>query len=157
MAPTQSQYATATDITSLSLTPQAANRYGATAINAALQAASSRADSYLASAFVLPLQVTPQGWDMQLTRCVCDMAAFDLARQYGLNPNAPDFAAIRSLYDGAVSWLEQVRDKKLTPQYVDSEGTPDNVEEGGPFVITATQRGYSERGITNNPGPFSSD
>lgn len=161
--PTQSQYATATDLTSLSVTPQTAARYGATAVDAALKAASSRADSYLASAFVLPLQTDPVGWDMQLTRCVCDMAAFALARQYGLNPNAPDFAALKSLDDSAVEWLTLVRDGKITPQYVDSNGSPGNVEEGGPFVITATQRGWSERDI--NPcspplpstGPFSSD
>ncbi len=93
---------------------------------------------------------------MQLTRCVCNLAAFDLARQYGLNPNAPDFAAIKSLYDGSIQWLEQVRDGKITPQYIDSAGSPDNVEEGGSFVVTATTRGYSERGL-NGTGPFSND
>lgn len=120
-------------------------------MNAALQAASSRADVYLASAFTLPMV----SYDMQLTRVVCDMAAFDLARQYGLNPNAPDFAALKSLFDGSIEFLEQVRDEKLTPQWVDSDGGPGNVEEGGPFVVTATTRGYSERGYC--PGPFSDD
>lgn len=149
----QSQYASPADITALSLTPQASARFGPIAVNAALQAASSRADVYLASAFILPLV----SWDMQLTRCVCDLAAFDLYRQYGLNPAAPDFAAIKSLYDGAILFLEQVRDGKLTPQWEDSAGSPTNVEEGGPFVVTATTRGYSERDITSNPGPFSND
>ena len=156
MAVTQSQYATASDISTLSLTPQAAARFGETAINAQLQAASSTADSYLASQFTLPLQTSPQGWDMQLTRAVCAIAAFNLYRQYGLNPNAPDFGAIKSLYDDAIGWLEQVRDEELTPQYVDSGGSPGNVEEGGSFVITATTRGYSERGM-NGTGPFSDD
>ncbi len=160
---TQSQYAQVSDITSLSLTPQAAARFGDTAITAQLQAASSTADSYLASQFTLPLQTDPQGWDMQLTRCVCAIAAFNLYRQYGLNPNSPDFPALRSLYDDAVGWLELVRDEKLTPQYVDSGGTPGNTEEGGPFVITATTRGYSERGLsgctppTTSSGAFSDD
>lgn len=159
MAVAQSQYASTAQLASLSLTPQAAARYGDVAMNAALQAASSRADSYLASQFTLPLT----SWDMQLTRVVCDMAAFDLARQYGLNPAAPDFNALKSLFDGSLAWLEQVRTHALTPQYEDSDGSPTNVEEGGPFVITATSRGYSEREIsTNSPptvssGPFSDD
>ena len=100
---------------------------------------------------------------MQLTRVVCAIAAFNLYRQYGLNPNAPDFGAVKSLHDTALEWLEEVRDEKLTPQYVDSGGTPGNVEEGGPFVITATTRGYSERGLngctppTAGSGAFSDD
>ncbi len=149
----QSQYATTAQLSSLSLTPQAAARYGEPAMNAALQAASSRADVYLASQFTLPLV----SWDMQLTRCICDMAAFDLARQYGLNPAAPDFGAIKSLFDGSIEFLILVRDEKLTPQWEDSDGSPGNVEEGGPFVLTATSRGYSERGLTTCPGPFSDD
>ncbi len=152
----QSQYAQISDISTLSLTPQAAARFGDAALTAQLQAASSTADSYLASQFTLPLQTDPQGWDMQLTRCVCAIAAFNLYRQFGLNPAAPDFGAIKSLHDTALEWLEQVRDEELTPQYVDSAGTPGNVEGGGPFVITATTRGYSERGM-NNVGPFSDD
>jgi phage gp36-like protein len=150
---TQSQYATTAQLTALSLTPQAGQRYGDAAMNAALQAASSRADTYLASQFTLPLT----SWDMQLTRVVCDMAAYDLARQYGLNPSAPDFKAIESLSAGSMGWLQQVRTQEITPQYEDSGGSPGNVEEGGPFVVTATTRGYSERGLTSTPGPFSDD
>lgn len=155
----QSQYATTAQLASLSLTAQAAARYGNASMNAALQAASSRADTYLTSQFTLPLT----SWDMQLTRVVCDMAAFDLARQYGLNPAAPDFKAIQSLFDGSLAWLQQVRTQELTPQYEDSGSAPGNVEEGGPFVITATTRGYSERGLngcvppTAGSGPFSDD
>ncbi len=150
-------YAQPSDLSALSLTPQQAARFGETAMSASLQAASSLADVYLASQFTLPLQTDPQGWDMQLTRVVCDIAAFNLYRQFGMNPSAPDFGAVKSLYDNAMDWLKQVAVKSLSPQYVDSGGSPGDVEEGGPFVITATQRGYSERGITNNPGPFSSD
>lgn len=159
MSVTQSQYAQEADFTSLSVSAQQAARFGPVSIVAALKAASSRADSYLASAFVLPLT----SWDMQLTRVVCDMAAFDLYRQYGLNPSAPDFKALESLYAAAIEWLALVRDGKLTPQYEDSGGSPSNMEEGGPFVITATQRGWSERDIapcnppTVDAGPFSSD
>ena len=152
MAVAQSQYASTAQLASLSLTPQAAARYGEPSMMSALQAASSRADTYLASQFTLPLV----SWDMQLTRVVCDMAAFDLARQYGLNPAAPDFKAIESLFEGAMAWLQQVRTQEITPQYEDSGGSPDNVEEGGPFVITSTTRGYSERDFTC-PGPFSDD
>lgn len=159
MAVEQSQYASTAQLASLSLTPQAAARYGDVAMNAALQARSSFADTFLASQFTLPLV----SYDLQLTRCVCDMASFDLARQYGLNPAAPDFAALKSLFDSAYEWLCLVRDEKITPQYEDSAGSPGNVEEGGAFVITATTRGYSERGIgsgcppTVSTGPFSDD
>ena len=145
----QSQYAQVSDIKSLSMTPQAAQRFGDASINAALQAASSRADSYLASQFTLPLLTDPQGWDMALTRCVCDLAAFDLYRQYGLNPNAPDYGALKALYDDAIAWLVMVRDKKIFPQYVDSGedlGTP----EAGPFVISDAPVGFTSRGVTDS-------
>lgn len=152
MTVAQSQYASTTQLISLSITPQAGARYGDVAMNAALQAASSRADTYLASQFTLPLV----SWDMQLTRVVCDLAAFDLARQYGLNPSAPDFGAYKSLFDGSMGWLQQVRTQEITPQYEDADGAPGNVEEGGPFVVSSTTRGYVERD-RNSIGPFSDD
>ncbi len=144
---TQSQYASTAQLASLSLTPQAAQRYGEPAMTAALQAASSRADSYLNSQFTLPLTA----WDMQLVRVVCDMAAFDLARQYGLNPNAPDFGAIKSLFDGSIEWLNQIREHKLTPLYEDSgSGDEPGADEGGPFIISDAPVGFTGRGQFSN-------
>jgi phage gp36-like protein len=147
VAVNQSQYATTAQLASLSLTPQAAARYGEAAMNASLQAASSRADTYLTSQFTLPLT----SWDMQLTRVVCDMAAFDLARQYGLNPSAPDFKAIESLFNGSIDWLVQVREHKLTPLYEDSgSGDSPGSDEGGPFIISDAPVGFTGRGQNFN-------
>ncbi len=146
----QSQYAQISDITSLSLTPQAAARFGEAAITAALQASSSRADAYLVSQYTLPLATDPQGWDMQLTRAVCNWAAFDLYRQYGLNPSAPDFGALKSLAEDATVFMEAIKEKKLTPLYVDSGSVAPGADEGGNFVISSAPVGFTERGLGGN-------
>src|SRR5678810_1386593 len=112
----QSQYAELADIKLLAITSQAADRFGTPAINAALQAASSEADSYIASQFTLPLITSPQGWDMSLTIAVCNIAAYRLYSQFGFNPNAPADQLIVNRYKDAIAWLGQIRDEKIFPQ-----------------------------------------
>lgn len=146
-APFQSQYATKTDITTLAITAASAVRFGESAIEAQLRAASSVADSYLASQFTLPLQTAPQGWDMSLTRAVCDIAAYFLYCQFGFNPNAPQDALIKARYDMAIEWLTQIKNKQIFPQWVDSGSAPVGSDEGGPFVISSPPVGFGDRGI----------
>lgn len=160
----QSQYASPTDIQVSSLTPAAAARFGTAAINASLQAASSIADSYIVSQFDLPLQVfdssavppKDQGWDMSLTLGVCNIAAYLLYTQFGFNPGAPADQLIEERYKRAISWLEQIRDKLIFPQWIDANGTAEMTpDQSGDYVISDPIIGFTPRGATHIAGDLS--
>lgn len=143
----QSQYAQETDLISLSITQAAGQRFGSIAITAALQAASSIADSYLASQFVLPLQTSPRGWDMSLTLATCNIAAYLLYVQFGFNPNSPVDKLIESRYLAAIEWLKTISEKKVEPQWTDSSGSTGTSPAAGPFVISDAPVGFTSRGL----------
>lgn len=144
----QSQYAFKDDLVSLALTPANAARFGDTAIDAQLKAASSLADSYLVSQFTLPLKTSPRGWDMSLTRAVCAIAAYFLFCQYGFNPAAPQDKLIQRQYELALEWLEKIKDKEIFPPFVDSGTAPVGEDEGGPFAVSDTPKGFTSRGVS---------
>jgi phage gp36-like protein len=85
----QSAYATIAQIQILSITQAQTTRFGVPAMTAAIQAASSICDSYIASQFQLPLITSPIGWDMSLVMATCAIAAYILNNQAGYNPGAP--------------------------------------------------------------------
>jgi phage gp36-like protein len=145
----QSQYADESQLISLSITQAAATRFGNTAVTAALQAASSIADSYINSVFVLPLQTSPQGWDMSLTLAVCNIAAYLLYNQVGFNPNAPQDQLIVKRYNDALTWLQAISDEKQTPNWIDSSGASPQSQAAGPFVVSDPPVGFTSRGATN--------
>lgn len=143
----QSQYATSAQLSSLALTPAATSRFGATAIEAQLQAASSICDSYIASQFTLPLITEPQGWDMSLVMATCNIAAYLLYCQYGFNPAAPADKYIQDRYQAAIAWLEQIRDKLIFPTWTDSTGDTPAFVEAGPYIESDPPVGFTDRGI----------
>ncbi len=116
-------------------------------INTALLAASSIADSYIAAQFELPLQVSPQGWDMSLTLYVCNIAAYLLYCQYGFNPNAPADMYIEDRYKRALTWLVSIQEEKIFPNWIDSSGVPTQQQEAGPYVESDLPVGFTNRGI----------
>lgn len=149
----QSQYATTTDLQNLAITPAAYNRFGAAAAGAALLSASSICDSYIVSQFELPLQTTPSnGWDQSLTMYTCWIAAFLLYSQFGYNPAAPADAVIESRYTKAIEWLENVRDKKIRPQWTSAQTAVDNADAAGDFTVTDDPVGFTSRGTVDNSG-----
>jgi len=154
----QSQYGQIADLESLSITVAAGTRFGSTAMTAALQAASSIADSYITSQFTLPLQASPQGWDMSLTLHVSNIAAWLLYNQFGYSPMAPGDDLVVKRYQSALDWLAMIRDQKIHPQWVDSSGESVQTEQG-PFVISDPPVGFTTRGVTSDSGsadPWSS-
>jgi phage gp36-like protein len=156
----QSQYATTAQIQLLAITPAAFARFEAAApgcVTAALQAASSVADSSLSSQFILPLVVSPQGWDMALTRVVCFLAAYDLYFNFGFNPSAPDWQVFTSRKEWADKWLDGVGKKTITPLYVDQAGSGSGSDSAGDFVISDPPVGFTDRGVTNAVPVGSSD
>lgn len=151
--PTQSQYATPAQIQQLAITPAVYARFEASSpgcVVAALQSASSIADSYLPSQFTLPLQVSPQGWDMSLTMYTCWIAAWMLYNSFGFSPQAPLDELIIKRYESALDWLAQIRDKKIFPQYIDSVNASSSDPEQGAFVISDPPVGFTPRGVAND-------
>lgn len=139
----QSQYATSADLQSVAVTNATAGRFGQVAIDTALQAASSIADSYIASQFTLPLATSPQGWDASLTLAVCNIAAYLLYCQFGFNPAAPADKLIEERHNRALDWLGQIRDQKIFPQWTDSSGDATAPLEDGPYVRTDIAVGFT--------------
>ena len=76
---------------------------------------------------------------------VCEIAAKLLYDQFGYNPGAQIDALIQRRYDEAISWLVQVRDKVIEPQYADSAGE-DVGTIGVPRVHSSEVRGWTNRG-----------
>lgn len=149
----QSQYATIAQIQLLAITPAAYARFETASVgcvNAALQAASSLLDSYLAGQFVLPFPTNPQGWDMSLTAATCWVAAKLLYNQFGYNANAPIDELIEKRYDYSIRWAEMVRDKKIQPQWTDSSGAGAGVDAAGDFVTSDAPVGFSGRGLPSS-------
>lgn len=140
----QSQYASTTQIQQLAITPAAYTRFENAApgcVAAALQAASSLLDNYLAGQFTLPLA----SYDMSLTMRTCVVAAKLLYDQFGYNPNAPVDQLIQRRFDETIAWAESIRDKKVQPQWTDSSGTSP-ADSAGPFVISDAPVGFTGRG-----------
>jgi phage gp36-like protein len=146
----QSQYATTTDLQNVAITAAAFGRFGATACTAALQAASSICDSYIASQFALPLRVSPQGWDMSLTMYCAWIAAFLLYSQFGYAPMAPADEVIESRYKKAIEWLQQIKDQQISPQWISDPSAVSNTDQAGDFTVTDDPIGLTARGTVNN-------
>ena len=145
----QSQYATEAQMQQLAITPAAFARFEAASpgcVAAALQAESSIADTYLNSQYVLPLQTTPQGWDMALTLVVCYRAAFTLYFSLGFNPAAPDWQVMTSRKEWADTWLDGVAKQTITPNYADSSGLPPDSDRAGDYVVSDPTVGFTPRG-----------
>lgn len=84
--------------------------------DAALEAASDLADSYLRSRFTLPLTA----WQDDLRRVVCNIAAYDMLSSRGYNPDAGADSNVRQRYEDAIRWLEGVASGRVTPSVTDS-------------------------------------
>lgn len=150
--PSQSQYATSSQYQQLAITPAAYTRFEAASpgcTTAALQAASSLLDTYLAGQFVLPLSVSPQGWDMALTAHTCWVAAKMQYDQFGYNPASATDALIERRYKDAIAWAEAVRDKRVQPQYIDSSGLEPTADAAGDFFVSDQPVGFTGRGSSD--------
>lgn len=147
----QSQYATTSQIQQLAITPAAFARFEAASpgcVVAAIQAESSIADSYLTSQFVLPLQASPQGWDMSLTLVVCYRAAYSLYFSFGFNPASPDWQVMTGRKEWADKWLDGVSKKIITPLFTDSSGAAPGSDTAGDFIVSDPPVGFTDRGAT---------
>jgi len=97
-------YATRTDLTRFGLPSGALTGIADATQDAALEAASDVADSYMRSRYTLPLT----GYGDDLKRAVCAIAAWDLLTTRGYDPNSGGDEAVKLRNDAAVSWLKDV-------------------------------------------------
>ena len=130
------QYATTTDFDTHGL-PLAKLPPSVTTdkLNAALIAASAKADSYLRSRFTLPIS----SYGLDLTEAVCAIAAWSvLSGQVGFNPEAGHNVAIMTRKEDAIRWLEQISHGHAVP-----EGIVDSSPSAGPGGPAAGAQAYS--------------
>lgn len=103
----------------------------------ALQRASAKADGYLVTKYRMP--ITAYGDD--LTRCVCDIAAYDLLSAKALNPQAGPWN-VRTRYDDAISWLKDIARGIVTPSGITDSSSTSQPRGNQPRVRTSDTRGW---------------
>lgn len=132
-------YATAADLTRLALPARALTGIAAPDQDAALEAASSLADGYLAARYTLPLLA----WGDDLKRAVSLIAAYDLMTRRGYNPEGGD-EQLRLRYEDGMRWLEQVGKGTISP--VGLEESPPSATpapgDSGPVIAERLLRGW---------------
>lgn len=128
-------YATRDDLARLGLPPAVLSAIPVADQDAALEAASDLADSYLRVRYTLPLL----SWQDDLRRAVCHIAAYDLLVRRGFNPTGAD-EQVRLRYEDAIRWLERVAQGLLSPAIVDSSAE----DLPGPIGYTRPKRGWRE-------------
>lgn len=103
--------------------------------DAALDAASALADSFLAKGYSLPLA----SWGDALKRATAQIAAYDLVCNVGINPiSEANDAVIMGRHKEALKWLERVADGRAELGGVDA--TADDDERDGHVVSEAGRR-----------------
>lgn len=132
-----SQYATTTDLARFGAPAAALAAFDGTAQTAALVAASSVADGYLAQRFALPLTA----WGDDLRKHVCWIAAYDLISGRGFREDALGADTLDARYDRALSWLKSVSSGSVEPQGV-TDATPGVRETAGVVVASRPRRGW---------------
>lgn len=76
----------------------------------ALVAASAIADSFLQRRYLLPIKK----WGYDLIQAVCDIAAYNLLKRKGWNPEEGD-TTFSTKYNAAMTWLSDVGNRKEHP------------------------------------------
>jgi phage gp36-like protein len=97
-------YATRTDLYRLGLREAAFTGVATADQDAALEAASDTADSYMRSRYTLPLS----SFGDDLKGAVCKIAAYELLGTRGYAPGAGRDESLKDRRDEAVSWLKDV-------------------------------------------------
>lgn len=123
----------------------------------ALNSASDYLDGKLDAQYDLPLSA-PYPQDVIEFECV--YAGTRLLMNLGLDPESAADKAIIADYERKLKWADDVAKGEVPVVGLSALG---GEVVSGPDVITATSRGYSERGLTNGStphphvGPFSDD
>lgn len=142
-------YATAADLTTVGISPNALADFGPLEQVAVIDTASRMVDGYLSSHYTLPL--TRVGADVMLHTVAISVYLLMSARGY--NPEAGADTNIRDRYNDAIRWLENVSKGLVHPDITDSSTKPVTGGPAAPIVISSSQRGWSNRGSLAQPPP----
>lgn len=110
---------------------------GSPALDGALAAVSSEADSHLRKVAKLPLSA----WGVVLRQKVCHIVVVDLLTQDGWNPDAPGDISIVSRAKDARRWLERLSAGEVDLDFTDSQDPPQQTL-GAVVVITDSPRNF---------------
>jgi phage gp36-like protein len=153
--------ATLTQLKQLGLDSYAINQVSDVDKQEALDSASARIDSAVATQ---KDGTIIQPYPLDIIECECVLASWTLLMANGYNPPASGTDTnIMLRYKEWKDYLVSVSKGELIPKIVtDSSDDGDAPGATGPTVITATTRGYSDRGIGGTfprpqAGPFSDD
>ena len=125
-------YATAAELDALALPPDVTGQATTEEKEAALEAASALADSYLRQAgYTVPI-ATP-GDDLK--NAVCEIAAYNLAVSKGLSPEGGEVSNLYLRKREAIRWLERVAAGKAALEGQDAAG-------GEAYIVTDSKRGW---------------
>lgn len=129
-------YATRADLVTYSLPAAALTGVSTVKQDAALVAASQRADAYLNAIYKLPLTV----WGEDIKQAVCDIAALIVMKGRGFSPESADAQMFLTGSRDAIKWFEGISTGKWKPLGVtdsssSTANTGDTSSAGhGPFV-----------------------
>lgn len=145
-------YAERPDLYQLSVAAPAFQLVATTDQDAALEAASRRADGQLTRRFTLPLLT----WGEDLRQAVCDIAAYRLLKARGFNPSkgGADSEQLRLGFEDALKWLKQVGDGAVIPSDVQdsSIGGRNDTDAAGEQLTSPAV--LSPSSSTSSPGNF---
>jgi len=133
-------YATTTDLARFGLPSGALAGVSTATQEAALDAASAFADSYLRSRYTVPL--TSYGVD--LTKQVCALAAEDLLTTRGFDPSRANGDAITLRADNARAWFRDVSAGRaaVSGGNTTATATPIARASSAPTTASAGERGW---------------
>ena len=130
-------YAEPTDLTRLSVKPDALNEMTLAQLVDACIAASAEADGYLGGAFKLPITA----WDTDLRLKTAQLAVANLFMLRGAEPDGPD-ALVFDARNKALQWFDKILAGRLRPPGIID--TAPEVFEAGAYVASRPPRGYDD-------------
>lgn len=128
------RYAEKADLIALAVSASVLESIDDATINGHLDAASSKADSYIRSRYKPPLAT----WGDDLRQAVCSIAAYSLIASKGTAPDDQSMAIIADRHNSAIKWLVDVSAGRATLNVVD---TAPAVTQG-PRVHSKPKRGW---------------
>lgn len=106
---------------------------------AALDASSDVADTYLGERFTLPLTA----WGSDVTRAVATMSGYDLMVTRGFMPQSGQDEQLRLRYEDTMRWWRDVAAGRCTPRGVTDSTPTDDSEQDATFCVTNTRRRWA--------------
>jgi hypothetical protein len=139
--------ATLTQLVQLGLDSYALSQMLPADLQVALDAAADKIDGIIGTQYPPPI-LAP--FPMDLIECECVEASWTALNVRGYRPASTGDDSIKRRHDEWMSeegWIGKVSRGEYVPKII-SAGASSDAGASGPEVITATTRGYSERGVS---------